>query len=270
MITGIDFSGAASPGSKIWLCSLMPKKPKEPFQTSDWVVSQLTALKTLMGKTDKKQAYSFLVNQLAHSSARYVGIDASLSLPAPLMQPYQSWHAWLKAFPQEFSSPESFQKFCKGKSHGKELKRQTDILAKTPFSPYNLRHYKQTYYAVSAVLHPLVNEHQWQVYQLCEGNKSVIAEVCPASFLKHQNNYKESPYKGPLPAHKETREIILKRLLKRHPNIHLTPQQTACILSDCKGDALDALICTVIVLKHLPVLQSVKHLDPKYEGEVLF
>lgn len=113
-----------------------------------------------------------------------------------------NWVEFVHAFTKKYSHPEPFKKECLDATNGKEKKRVTDEKNATPFSPYNLRLYKQTYFGIHDILAPLVQNSSTCVLpiQSAEQGKPWILEICPASTLKmlYMMLYKEKvpPYKG--------------------------------------------------------------------------
>ena len=83
------------------------------------------------------------------------GLDFPFGLPISLVKEH-AWDEFIMAFPSSFPNPDDFKKKCFSKAGNQELRRRTDCEAHTPFSPYNLRLYKQTYYGISKVLFPLI------------------------------------------------------------------------------------------------------------------
>ena len=68
----------------------------------------------------------------------------------------------------------------------KELRRVTDIEARTPLSPYNRRIYKQTYYGIRDVIAPLIASGAACALpmQAAIPDRAWLLEICPASTLE--------------------------------------------------------------------------------------
>jgi len=93
---------------------------------------------------------------------------------------------------------DDFKKRCFTDAGGQELKRHADNAAHTPFSPYNLRIYKQTCYGISGILAPLVKADRACIlsFHAPADEKPVILEICPASTLKAHNLYETDEFRS--------------------------------------------------------------------------
>jgi hypothetical protein len=112
------------------------------------------------------------------------GLDFPFGLPCQLLEESR-WEDWVLSFAERYTSPEFFREKCRTDAGGKELKRVTDETSHTPFSPYNLRLYRQTYFwyprciglaqAEAACIVPM---------QPATPGRPWLMEICPASTLK--------------------------------------------------------------------------------------
>ena len=173
-------------------------------------------------------------------------------LPYPLVRRYRDWEAFVRAFPGRHPTPEAFRAHCRAADGGRELRRVTDGDARTPFSPYNLRMYRQTYHALRDVLAPLVERDAVRVPPMqsprsLDGERPWLLEICPAVTLKRMGLYR--PYKGREPRHAAMRRAILAALEPATPLL-LPRALRRKILADTEGDALDSVIaaCTAFRL----------------------
>lgn len=137
----------------------------------------------------------------------------------------------------------------------KDIKRHCDIQAKTPFSPYNLRIYKQTFFGMSEILKPLIilNNSSILPFDEPEEGKNIVMEVCPASLLKIRKDEIKWPqaYKGNKDIHRKKRSEILE-FIENCLNINYSdPTLKRQILEDPEGDALDSLLCVICSLRGL-------------------
>lgn len=153
---GIDFSGAKNCHKKIWLTVGIRTKAALSVEA---VVSlgELSA-----GIKSREDAYRELVGYISRQKDAIIGMDFTFSLPLDLMEG-KEYGDFLSTFSKTYPDAETFLKSCKQKSGGMEKKRRCDIECKTPWSPYNLRLYRQTYYGISRVLQPLVAGKQVSV-----------------------------------------------------------------------------------------------------------
>ena len=97
-----------------------------------------------------------------------------------------------------FGYPLTFKTKCNDAAGNNELKRKTDEETSTPFSPYNLRMFRQTYFGIKDILAPLVIDKIACVLpmQQPEQYKPWIIEICPASTLKNLNPYIIARFSG--------------------------------------------------------------------------
>lgn len=151
-------------------------------------------------------------------------------------------------------------------------KRVTDREAQTPFSPYNLRLYRQTYYGIRDVLHPLVRDRLACVLPMQSPlpGRPWILEVCPASTLKQEGLYLYG-YKRATDESYSARMRIFEGIeatgTLRIPSRALRSK----ILDECNGDALDSVIAALAVFQVLrdPIRLAVESNDAyKIEGYV--
>ena len=242
-IWGVDFSGAETAGKKIWLSKgVIDSERHASLAIEDCVrVAGLPGA----GKT-RESAMTALVSELRKATSAVIGLDFPFSLPAQLIVA-QTYNEFLKTFPKKYQTAEQFSLMCKGHSDGKELKRETDRQAKTPYSPYNLRLYRQTYYGIRDVLSPLNLDNAVSILPMQEPNASKpwLLEICPASLLKNLNLY--HPYKGSDKGRRETRIEILEELSKSGFVVIESQLILSRIAEDSEGDALDSVIAAIAV-----------------------
>ncbi len=131
---------------------------------------------------------------------------------------------------------------------GPELKRKTDRAQRTPFSPYNLRLYRQTYFGIRDMLAPLVAEGRLCCLPMQEPRegRAWAIEVCPASTLKRLGLY--ASYKPAHPDHARQRAKILKALEDEGTTasgghgIRIAARVKRCVRNDSFGGALDSIL----------------------------
>jgi hypothetical protein len=243
-IYGIDFSGAKDAGNKIWIARGMPKGNKLLIEECSSARALLKSGKELL------PCLAALVELIRSSQDAVFGFDFPFGLPAPLVHD-KTWEKFVRGFQDKFESPELFREACRLENEGHELKRQTDIESHTPFSPYNLRLFKQTYYGISKVLFPLVRDKSACVLPFDKpvAGKPWILEVCPASTLKHLMKDVVPSYKGPEEVKRENRRQILANVMKAGVVFVKDAALKDKILSDKGGDALDSVIAALAAFK---------------------
>ena len=243
-VCGVDFSGAQDAGKKIWIAcgSILDNVIfiSECFPAKDLPCSGQQRDKAI-------SALRAFIRKQRHS---VFGLDFPFSIPRVLVAE-ESWEEWLAAFSERYPSPEGFKGQCQLASNGKELKRATDVETKTPFSPYNLRLYRQTYFGVRDVLGTLIREKEVCVLpmQKPQDEKPWAIEICPAATLKTENL--SFSYKGSGRDRKASREKILRGMDKTGVLKVQKPSMRKRIIEDRGGDALDSVIAAYATFKAL-------------------
>ena len=234
-VLGVDFSGARDAGNKIWIA--------EAVVTGNGIeIESCRRARDLPGgAVDRESALRALVDYLAGKTDALAGLDFPFSLPVTMISE-SSWEEFVSAFARRYQTPEYFRDDCAERGDGHELKRRTDVEARVPFSAYNLRLYRQTYWGIRDVLRPLIADDAVRVIpmQTPRASAPVIAEICPASILKREGLY--SSYKGRGPRFRAARESIVDQLIERQTLRRPGEPILVKILEDTGGDALDAVI----------------------------
>ena len=237
---GIDISGGAKPEKTTWLTRIRVEHGVVPTVEVSASLAQLPSERSAL--LHKTNPFLKVFEWIVQDPEAIIGIDASFSLPKALFSKEADWETWVMAFPSSYATADEFREKCQTQANGKELKRQTDIEAKTPFSPYNLRHYKQTYTTLREVLRPVLMAGKASVlpFQPVAMRKPWIVECCPASILKRLG-WDKTPYKGTQESHQFTRAALLQQALKQFfVNVPLEIQQA--YLTNKTGDALDSFL----------------------------
>ena len=178
-VYGVDFSGAADAGRKIWIAAGAADsggpRVDECFRAEDLPGSGrdihrcLAALREFVGQ-DEGSAFGF---------------DFPFGLPAALIGE-QGWMAFALSFGRRYPTPQPFRETCQRAANGRDLKRTTDRERRTPFSPYNLRVYRQTYFGIRDLLGPLAatpSTASWPPWQ--PSGRCAIRASCPGSERGH-------------------------------------------------------------------------------------
>lgn len=251
IIYGIDFSGAQDAGKKIWIAEGVVKgdslliedcfRARDLQDSGNELYKCLSALKDFM-KENQDAAF---------------GLDFPFGLPYVQVE-QESWKEFIIAFPNLYDSPDHFRETCFSNAGNRELKRKTDREAKTPFSPYNRRIYKQTYYGISEILNPLVRGNHVCVLPMEKpiSGKAWILEICPASTLKVEGLYDRYKDKNLNDDRGSVRAKILKRI-KRIGLLKLKSKRLhKIILEDRNGDALDSVIAAMATFRAIKTMSS--------------
>lgn len=241
-VYGIDFSGAKDAGKKIWIARGVMDRGGLRIEDC----RQAEAL--LDSGRSRDQCLAALQDFIRREETAIFGLDFPFSLPRVLIQ-QGSWESFVLSLPDDYPSPEAFRDACLAAAGGRELKRVTDQKSCTPFSPYNLRLYRQTYYGIRCVLRPLVQDQLACVLPMQSAlpGKPWVLEVCPASTLKQEALYQ--PYKGRREAHRKAREHILREI--EEEGLSIPAELQAEIVADREGDALDSVIAAFATFRAL-------------------
>jgi Protein of unknown function (DUF429) len=234
-VYGVDFSGARDAGRRIWIAEGIVEGGGLR------VGSCFPAAELPGGGRDRETAHAALASFVAGLRAGSVlGIDAPFGLPRAITGG-AAWDELVAAFPFRYGDPAAFRLECVAAAGGRELRRQTDMDARTPFSPYNLRLFRQTYHALR-LLAPLVSSGAVRVapMQLPGDGVPTVVEVCPASTLKRLGLY--SPYKGRRLAGARHR---LLAALEAEGMVSIAEDARARAVADPGGDAVDGIVAAV-------------------------
>ena len=206
-----------------------------------------------------------------HGSSAIFGLDFPFSLPRALLGE-NGWPTFVRSFANTYPDCESFRTLCHQKVSGCELKRRTDRETHTPFSVYNLRLYRQTYFGIRDVVAPLLGSGSawFAPMERRVPAKPCVVEICPASTLKHLGLYRHWHYKGRSSEHCAARRAILCALEETR-RIRFEDHDTReMMLSDVGGDALDSLVAALAIygLHETPEILETDESDYLAEGRV--
>lgn len=246
-IYGIDFSGALDAGRKIWISLAMIKGGVLEIRDCFQGFSLPSSGRRL------HDCLSALVTFIASHRNSLFGLDFPFGIPQAIFEKFgfENWARFIAVFPKQFSSPHEFQSKCKEVFGKREAKRTTDRESHTPFSPYNLRLFRQTYFGIKGVLNPLLKNGRACVIPMQEiiNDTPIILEICPRSTLIREN-IAGKKYKGKTQEHRRNRRHILNSLKDKNviiPNDDLS----RLIIDDPGGDAIDSVLAAYTVWKAL-------------------
>jgi hypothetical protein len=241
-IHGVDFSGARDAGRSIWIASTRQRGDGLLIEGCR-PASELPASGVQGGP-----ALRALLDFIAQRRGEAFGIDFPFALPAPLMKGL-SWEEFVLDFPGRFPSAEVFRDWCREEGGGSEPSRRTDRESKAPFSPCNLRLYRQTFHGIRDILYPLLNRDLARVLpmQKAHAERALLLEVCPACTLKREGLYQ--PYKG------RGREAARKRMVAALEDgyglVFVDPGLRRRVIAQKGGDALDSLVAALAARRGL-------------------
>lgn len=244
MIYGVDFSGAKEAGNKIWIAKGIPKGKA-------LVIKECVRARGLPESGKRlEDCLPAIVKLIKSSQDAVFGFDFPFGLAASLVNE-KTWEEFVLGFHSRYKIPDAFREGCSRADGGHELKRQTDVESHTPFSPYNLRLFKQTYYGISKVLYPLVRDKSACILPFDKpvAGKPLILEVCPASTLKRFMKNKVPSYKGSEEEKRKNRRQILDFMMKEGVAFENAPGLEDEIIANTGGDALDGVIAALAAFK---------------------
>lgn len=258
-IIGVDFSGGAQAGQKIWLT--VGRVEDDRLLIEECVRG--AALPA--SNRDRTRCLAALRAFIRSAGNALIGLDFPFGLPRELITDKQ-WAAFIRSFPARYTTPQDFRRACFAAAHQRELKRVTDVETRTPFSPYNLRLYRQTYYGLRDVINPLVRDQSVCVlpFQPARSGVPHLIEICPASTLKRMKRY--LPYKGHSSEQREARALIWRSL--RREGLRLADRLKPIVLADPEGDALDSIIAAWATYQARKAIeQGIDRAKPEYRIE---
>jgi len=236
-VIGIDFSGAADAGRRVWIAELSAAAHGLTLVRCDrgdrW-----------LGVAPAREPFlAGLAAWLVKQGPGVIGLDTAFSLPAGVLD--RPWAGFVESIAARFADARAMRVWCSERGGGRELKRVTDRVARTPFSPYNLRMASQTFHGMRDVLGPAAVRGGAGALGLApaQPGRPMLAEVCPASLLKAVGGYGR-PYKGRTATHADARRAIV-RLMRSRLGLTLDRADRAVLISEPGGDALDAVLCGI-------------------------
>ena len=229
-IFGVDFSGGAFAGEKIWVCRAQTDGQKFEIES----VTRGAELEN--SGAAREIALKALVSHLETGKGALIGFDFPFSLEKSAFQ-NQNWRDWLPTVARDFSDAQNFREAFP------DARRECDIKAKTPFSPLNLRLFRQTFHGIRDVLLPLVERGAVVLPQMeLKKDAQKLIEICPASLLKREKLY--FSYKGKSELQKNNRARIWDEMRARS-GFSAPPEIERACLNDAEGDALDAVLAAI-------------------------
>lgn len=248
-IFGVDFSGAKDAGRKIWIT-------EAAVQDGVLTLSACYPVCELVPDKNKGREVGLeaLCRLILSNPCSVFGMDFPFSLPEKLLSA-KEWTAFISDFLSEYRSVDDFRKRMRETGGKKELKRLTDIEVKAPFSIYNLRIYRQTYFGIRDVLRPLVISEKVCAVPMQKPDKDRpwLMEICPASTLKKEGLY--IGYKGNTPQDEEKRSYITERFIEK--GISVPEDIRLRIVKNKDGDALDSFIAAYAAYSSVLKLGSI-------------
>lgn len=187
-IYGIDFSGSATPGNKIWIT--------EAHLTDAEALSieSTRSIRDRCGVTDRDTALRELRTLIRTSPQAVFGLDFPFGFPRGAVDT-DEWYQFLAVFVEEFED-ESIDSFPGAFGDTEESKRDVDYryAGQPPTSP-QIQY--QVFYGLCDLLWPLVSNGDATVLPMGsrEGDTPILIEVYPAATFGRLGLYRTG-YKG--------------------------------------------------------------------------
>jgi hypothetical protein len=260
---GVDFSGAKSAGKAIWIA-----EGRLDGRNRVQLVDCYPAATLPASGADRSLALAALRRLIATTPDGIFGCDFPVGLPRDVLQG-ADWKGFIADF-HRHEHADAFREACRRITGGKEIRRETDRVAKTPFCAWNLRLYRQTYHGLADIVAPLHRESQASIISVepPHPQRAWVAETCPASVLKKLDLYR--PYKGRTPAARRMRRDIVTALVDRRYLLAPSRPHRDRLIEDQGGDALDSVIACLAAASALRQLdRPISEID-RIEGKVFF
>jgi len=243
-VRGVDFSGAAEPGTSIWLT-----EGSWDAETAVLTVERCRSAAERFDETAREPVLAALRTWL--ETGGVTGIDVSFGLPRPLLPAVSDWPAACRWIASEFETEDALamQSALKTRAResgadGVELKRRTDVVTGAN-SPYSFITRYQTLHAIRDVLDPLVTDGRVSVEPMAPRDaEATLLEAYPAATLR-KLGLPDTTYKNDAkyPDAPNRRETILDGLCAW--GVELDDGLRPVLLEDSGGDALDSVVAAV-------------------------
>ena len=265
-IIGIDFSGAQYAGRNIWIA-------EADFSDSLDIKTVERSDRLLGARTGRDHILPALVEYIAAQTDSVVGLDFPFSVPAKTMFS-RPWERFATELGKRFPGPAEMQTALASKAGGKEIRRNTENVSRTPFASYNLRIRSQTYYGISRVIAPLIESDRAAFPPMTpvDGRKPSVVEICPASTLKELGQSTDHYKEKETATHVENRRRLLDATRSDSLVKSIAAHCEEAALSDKHGDALDAIVAAVATARAAKQIAAgeIQLHGPVDEGHVFY
>ncbi len=210
-------------------------------------------------------ALAALRNFIAATPGAIFGCDFPFSLPRTLIDE-PDWRSFIAGF--SHPDADAFRGCFRKRAGGRELKRECDRLARTPWSAYNLRLRHQSFHGLGGLLRPLILADQAAVLpmQKPRRDRPWLIETCPASLLIAIGH--RPPYKGS--RRRDARAELVSALVARKLFRPLPAAIHRTVVDNAGGDALDAILAAVASAAALKRIEAGMLDGDSLEGWVYF
>jgi len=235
-ILGVDFSGARDAGQKLWLTVGVERGGNLHVKSSVPAGEQFDA-------DSRAECLAGLREAIKHADV--VGIDFPFGLPAAVHD-FDRWEAVCEWVAESVDDPDTLQQRCVERARTATdgdrtyLRRRTDI----PYgalSPYHWFIATQTFYGISNVLWPLLQEDAITVRPMQDSDRTPVCEVYPAGTLA-DIGLPADRYKDDTEDARERRETIVEGLQLTPLALHGIDEH---LVDDVGGDAIDSVLAAL-------------------------
>ena len=221
---GVDWSGSAKAGSKIWAARIVFKHGRGVVESVD---------RPFFAALGPSEVVEQFAKWLAAQEFDVIGLDfcfglqrqQMLDLELPAAGPVELG----KEIRRRFRSADEFKEAV-----GAERKRVTDVRSGSPFAPTNLRMYRQTYWGLRALADIADPIAPWS-----SGSRTLV-EVLPAHVARTLPGLSAYKVREASDIRREALEAIKTSFAITVPEIHVSR-----IAVDKEGDAIDAVLAAI-------------------------
>ena len=263
----IDWSGARDAGRRAWICRAEGVGGK----------LRVTAVHRVADKAGRgiEDLLAFVdVAVVRPPGARWIGIDFPFSVTRGVTEHlgHRTWRALVSSWETRFPDAVAFAEQCTAASIAvsgtQEAKRRTDLDARAPMSPWNLRLFRQTYHGVRLLRRLVASDRVAVLPWDRPGDGEVrVVEICPAATLASAGERSQG-YKGRRRSHVAKRTHLLQ-LVRDEWGVCISHDLASVVTSDRGGDALDAVLAAVSAYHHAARLTPNQHASVRAEADLL-
>ena len=238
---GIDFSGAKDAGKHIWIT-----QGKESAGTLQ-VSSCEQAMSILSGGNDRDMVFKELVRWIDSLQNATIGIDFPFSVPKMVVEGVimeNTWMDFIHSPKWSNLSPKIFRdqstNLCGNKLRDTDAMHGADC-------PYSIRTYKQTFYGISKILRPLI-QNDVSIAPFFDGNRDVtILETYPAATLAKEDMLFAIRYKYQQSTRSRRQHNVNE--LASLSELDLSGIDTRKVVDNTAGDALDSIVAALATFR---------------------
>lgn len=265
---GIDFSGARDAGKRIWI-SEGTIEAGNRFR----LMRCQPAFRRLNCGPSRDETLPALAAWIADQYDAAIGCDFPFALPKCAVDE-NSWPEFVGNFGR-YATADDFRaamRLRRTDAASREPKRRTDLpaYAATPWNPWNIRLYRQTYAGIGSLLAPLLGRAVIVPFGKPVADQPLVIETCPASSLKQLGLYRShGGYKGAGADCRRKRAQLID-VLSNRKLVSLASATRSDVVANSGGDALDSVIAALGAVAALADIADEIGYDEPVEGWVYY